>query len=379
MQRRGGERDNVVGVLAPTNVLFFVLIILYEPDMHAKGSPKYNISQIAMGKKKSSPKHPKRPSPKITKRSSPKALKQRAQLNARLEKSLVEILHEHNNAYHRGQNGWSRETWNEMANMFHDRNKHVNFDKSQVQDKEKELKRDYRMLKDARSQSGVGWNESDMMLKAEPHLWENLAISFGKRIKRFQMKAFPLYDTLAELYHKHTAEGSYNFTATAEQPLNPDVTDVESSDDDEGEMNHKVDEDDDLQILDQAEVRQVQVNPSATMNAGPSTTRNAAPSTIKNKKPKKSPKKSGEDGLVGVMERFVKIKEKEAYHEATQDYSIAKCIAALRTLEGFEAANKPKAFTVFKSAPNREIFLSAINDNDGSAPNWLDAEMNNLQ
>ncbi|CAM0952777.1 unnamed protein product [Alopecurus aequalis] len=344
--------------------------------MHAKGSPKYNIYQIAMGKKKSSPKHPKRPSPKITKRSSPKALKQRAQWNARLEKSLVEILHEHNNAYHRGQNGWSRETWNEMVNMFHDRNKHVNFDKSQVQDKEKELKKDYRMLKDARSQSGVGWNESDMKLEAEPHLWENLAISFGKRIKRFQTKAFPLYDTLAELYH---TEGSYNFTATAEQLLKSDVTDVESGDDEEGEMNQKIDEDEDLQILDQTEVGQVQVNPSATMNAGPSTTRNAAPSTIKNKKPKKSPKKSGEDGLVGVMERFVKIKEKEADHEATQDYSIAKCIAALRTLEGFEAANKPKAFTVFKSAANREIFLSVINDNDGSALDWLHAETNNLQ
>ena len=104
------------------------------------------------------------------------AEKQRAQWNARLEKSLVEILHEHNNDYHRGLNGWSRETWNEMVNVFHERNQHVNFDKSQVQDKEKELKRDYRMLKDARSQSGVGWRETDYKLQAEPHLWDNLAV-----------------------------------------------------------------------------------------------------------------------------------------------------------------------------------------------------------
>ncbi|CAM0909897.1 unnamed protein product [Alopecurus aequalis] len=333
------------------------------------------MSQIATGKKKDSPKHFKRPSPKISKRSSPKAEKQRAQWNARLEKSLVEILHEHNNDYHRGLNGWSRETWNEMVNVFHERNQHVNFDKSQVQDKEKELKRDYRMLKDARSQSGVGWRETDYKLQAEPHLWDNLAVSFGKRIKRFKTKAFPLYDSLGELYHKHTAEGSYNFTANAEKFLKPDAMDVESGDDDEGEMNQRVDEDEDLQILDQAEVAQVQVNPTTARNGGPSTTRNGGPSTVKSKKPKKS----GEDGLVGVMERFVNIKEKEANHEATQDFSISKCIAALRTLEGFEAANKPKAFTVFKSAANREIFLSAINDNDGSALDWPHAEMNNLQ
>jgi len=103
-------------------------------------------------------------------------VKQRAQWNTMLEKSLVDILHEHDNPYHRGQNGWSGETWNAMVEIFHDRNKHVKFDKSQVQDKEKELKRDYRLLKDARMQSGVGWQESTFKLQAEPHLWENLAI-----------------------------------------------------------------------------------------------------------------------------------------------------------------------------------------------------------
>ena len=77
---------------------------------------------------------------------------------------------EHNNAYHRGKNGWSRETWNDMVNMFHDRNKHVNFEKLQIQDKEKELKREYRTIKDARMQSGVGWCEEDYKIQADEHL-----------------------------------------------------------------------------------------------------------------------------------------------------------------------------------------------------------------
>jgi hypothetical protein len=85
--------------------------------------------------------------------------KRRASWNRGLEKALVELLHEHNNPYHRSQNGWSNETWNMMVRIFNSRHKHVHFTKSQIQDKEKDLKRDYRMLREAQKQSDVGWNE----------------------------------------------------------------------------------------------------------------------------------------------------------------------------------------------------------------------------
>jgi hypothetical protein len=127
--------------------------------------------------------------------------KSRASWNPALEKSLVELLHEHNTTYHRSQNGWTTETWNLMVSTFHERHPHVKFTKSQVQDKEKDLKRDYRILKEARKQSGVGWNEAKGMLQADPHLWVNLAASLGDRIKKFKRKAFPLYDSLGELYN----------------------------------------------------------------------------------------------------------------------------------------------------------------------------------
>ena len=63
-----------------------------------------------------------------------------------------------------------------MVKIFQQKNTHVKLEKSQIQDKEKELKRDYRMLKDARMQSGVGWRESDFRLQADPHLWDNLEV-----------------------------------------------------------------------------------------------------------------------------------------------------------------------------------------------------------
>jgi hypothetical protein len=78
------------------------------------------------------------------------------------------------------------------------------------------------------------------------------------------------------------------------------------------------------------------------------------------------------------MDRFVNIKEKEANNDAAQQFTITKCIASLRTLEGFDPTEKSRAFVVFKSVDNREIFLNAIEDKDGSALTWLRSEMAKL-
>ena len=63
-----------------------------------------------------------------------------------------------------------------MMKEFHDRNKYVSFTKSQIQEKEKELKRDYKMLKEAKRQSGCTWNEEHCMIEAGSALWDNLII-----------------------------------------------------------------------------------------------------------------------------------------------------------------------------------------------------------
>jgi hypothetical protein len=47
-----------------------------------------------------------------------------------------------------------------MVDMFQQRNQHVRFENSHVYEKDKELKMDYRMLKNARGQSGIGWIDS---------------------------------------------------------------------------------------------------------------------------------------------------------------------------------------------------------------------------
>jgi len=58
-----------------------------------------------------------------------------------------------------------------MVKEFHIRNKYVSYTKAQIQDKEGQLKRDYKMLKEARRQ-----NEKRYMVEGPPAMWNNLIV-----------------------------------------------------------------------------------------------------------------------------------------------------------------------------------------------------------
>jgi hypothetical protein len=83
----------------------------------------------------------------------------RASWNMNYEKILVDILHEHNHVKYQGQNGWALEGWRSMTQIFNEKCPLAKFTKAQIQEKEKELKTNYKALKEARKQSDVGWNE----------------------------------------------------------------------------------------------------------------------------------------------------------------------------------------------------------------------------
>ena len=99
----------------------------------------------------------------------------KAQWNQGLEKSLVDLLHEHDDPCSRGDNGWESEAWDHMVKLFNARNG-VNFTKFQIKDKEKEMKRDYMLLKEARKQSGVSWDDVRCTIVANANLWENMIL-----------------------------------------------------------------------------------------------------------------------------------------------------------------------------------------------------------
>jgi hypothetical protein len=80
----------------------------------------------------------------------------------------VDILKELGNIpMFKGQNGWTTEGWRIITNKFNNIFPRANFSKQQVQEKKKELKGNYKVIKEARK-SGVGWNDTLGMIIAEP-------------------------------------------------------------------------------------------------------------------------------------------------------------------------------------------------------------------
>uniref|UniRef100_K3ZC35 Myb/SANT-like domain-containing protein n=1 Tax=Setaria italica TaxID=4555 RepID=K3ZC35_SETIT len=127
-------------------------------------------------------------------------LTERATWNYMYEKGLVDILKELANIpTFKGQNGWTTEGWRNITNIFNDMFPTIHFTKKQVQEMEKELKGNYKIIKEARK-SGVGWNNTLDMIIAEPKGWEKLIkIRITTNVK-FCKKPFPLYNNLELLY-----------------------------------------------------------------------------------------------------------------------------------------------------------------------------------
>jgi hypothetical protein len=78
------------------------------------------------------------------------------------------------------------------------------------------------------------------------------------------------------------------------------------------------------------------------------------------------------------MERLVQIKEKEAIKEVAQEFTITRCMEALKTLEGVTPDEKITALEVFENAHNREFFVNLVDDKDGTAILWFRRQLARL-
>uniref|UniRef100_K3YEC6 Myb/SANT-like domain-containing protein n=1 Tax=Setaria italica TaxID=4555 RepID=K3YEC6_SETIT len=103
---------------------------------------------------------------------------ERATWSYTYEKGLVDIVKELVNIpMFKGQNGWRN-----ITNKFNDIFPMAYFTKQQVQEKEKELKGNYKIIKEVRK-SGVGWNDTLGIIIAEPKGWEKLIKDNHKVVK----------------------------------------------------------------------------------------------------------------------------------------------------------------------------------------------------
>uniref|UniRef100_A0A0E0MLK9 Myb/SANT-like domain-containing protein n=1 Tax=Oryza punctata TaxID=4537 RepID=A0A0E0MLK9_ORYPU len=188
IKRRREEDDDMMPFVFPALYMLSNMTNSEKISRHiSRLSSKERLEEILEGyqqqrhlQKKASPK-----SYNTQKKVSPKAQQSRASCNPRQEKALVDLLHEHNNPHYRCQNGWTSEAWTQ----------------------------DYRLLKEARKQSGASWDHQRCMIIADDVVWANI-IQSNEKVRKFSKnKSFPLFDSLGELYDGQTAEGNMNFTS----------------------------------------------------------------------------------------------------------------------------------------------------------------------
>uniref|UniRef100_A0A0E0LNT3 Uncharacterized protein n=1 Tax=Oryza punctata TaxID=4537 RepID=A0A0E0LNT3_ORYPU len=240
----------------------------------------------------------------------------RASWNSALEKGLVDILHDHNQPRFRAQNAWIPEGWRSIVNKFDDKFSYAYFSKQQIQEKEKELKGNYKIIKNARKESGLDWN-----------------------------------DSLGSI-----ARGDLCFTSTEESTPSSN------------QYMEKAQEASSLNRL---------IDPSSNLDGRPNPFSNldgpeASSTSMEKAQESSTPNKSGEEGAPGkkrkqnqvalVLENYLEFKKDQtqmvvdklvqASKEQT-DCSIPKCIAAELTDE-----EKAKALGLFRCPLNREIFMN---------------------
>uniref|UniRef100_A0ACD5XCM7 Uncharacterized protein n=1 Tax=Avena sativa TaxID=4498 RepID=A0ACD5XCM7_AVESA len=144
---------------------------------------------------------------------------QRARWTSQYEKGLVDVLTEYNFSHYRGQNGWTTEGWNRIVKDLNDQFPEAKFVKSQVQDKEGQLKKEYKVVKSIVNRSGISWNSTSCMINTTPEKWEEI-VEEDPKFRRLQGKEFPLFDALDLLYEGNIAQGKH--CVTSSQP--PHIT-----------------------------------------------------------------------------------------------------------------------------------------------------------
>nr|TKW12228.1 hypothetical protein SEVIR_5G023300v2 [Setaria viridis] len=247
---------------------------------------------------------------------------------------------------YRAQNGWTAEGWRNITNKFNDMFPTTHFTKQQVQEKEKELKGSYKIIKEARK-SGVGWNDSLGMIIAEPKGWEKL-IKDNHKVAKFRKKPFPLYNNLELLYEGSIAIGDLNFTST-EPPNMTTRPPIERSHSEQSTHNTAAGSD--------SVGINFGTNPFSEIE-GPEV--QSAPPYL-NLEEQQSATKLGEFidlRKIQMEKNQEKLDEKKKKED---DYSVEKYIVVVNSIEDLTIEQKADANELFQSEMNRQIFMMAKN------------------
>uniref|UniRef100_A0A453LI96 Myb/SANT-like domain-containing protein n=2 Tax=Aegilops tauschii TaxID=37682 RepID=A0A453LI96_AEGTS len=130
----------------------------------------------------------------------------RAKWNHQMKAYLIELLRDHDVPKYRTQNAWSKEAWTSIVGKFNQRFD-LSFTVVQVKQKEQDLKRDFKAVKDLISESGFGWDRDRKMVVAPDNVWAALEARKNKDALTWRGRSFPYYEDLFALYDGRYAQG----------------------------------------------------------------------------------------------------------------------------------------------------------------------------
>ncbi|CAL5093165.1 unnamed protein product [Urochloa decumbens] len=131
----------------------------------------------------------------------------RANWNHQMKFFLIGLLKQHDLPRFRAQNAWSKEAWTTIVAQFNAKFS-LSFTVAQVKQKEQDLKKEYRVVKDLADESGFGLDSNRKMVTASDSVWKLLEQRRNKdALLRWRDKSYPYYDDLYALYDGRYAQG----------------------------------------------------------------------------------------------------------------------------------------------------------------------------
>ncbi|VAI21753.1 unnamed protein product [Triticum turgidum subsp. durum] len=130
----------------------------------------------------------------------------RAKWSHQMKLYLIQQLKDFNVPGYRTQNAWSKEAWNKIVDNIN-KKFGLSLDVKKVKQKEQDLKKDFRTVKELAAESGFGWDRIGMKVVAPDAVWESFAERRNTDALIWRDKHFPYYDDLFALYEGRYAEG----------------------------------------------------------------------------------------------------------------------------------------------------------------------------
>ncbi|KAK3142895.1 hypothetical protein QOZ80_4BG0353560 [Eleusine coracana subsp. coracana] len=249
---------------------------------------------------------------------------------------------------------------------------------AQVKQKEQDIKKDYRVMKDLSGESGFGWDPDRKMVTSVDSVWESLESRRNKdALLRWRDKSFPYYDDLFALYDERYAQGrscrGMDHFASASY-LNFDVGEGPGRDDINWFGSDAFSPFPNIvaasmcpQSNDETLVPEQRPQETQRLNPLPSS---STPNVTDGKRPKKQ-KTSTNASTDNFHEKFLILKKEEidrfaAIEEKKMEdpYSIKNCVTMLEGLaDRLQVEDVLKEADIFKdNTANREVFLSFRSD-----------------